>query len=275
MNIKSELIIEAGRTERHYWADIWRYRELLFFLAWRDILIRYKQTTVGVAWSIIRPLLTMVIFTFIFGRLAKLPSEGVEYALLVFSALLPWQFFTNAVSSISSSLVGNSSLLTKVYFPRLIVPLSALMANIVDIMISIIFLAGLMFWYKTIPDARILVLPVFMLITLFASFGAGLWIASLNVKYRDFSYIVPFMLQVGLYISPVGFVSSIMPDQWRLIYSLNPMVGVIDGFRWSLLGGNSLLYWPSVFMSFIVSLLFLISGFSTFRKTERTFADII
>jgi lipopolysaccharide transport system permease protein len=275
MNIKSELIIEAGRTERHYWADIWRYRELLFFLAWRDILIRYKQTTVGVAWSIIRPLLTMVIFTFIFGRLAKLPSEGVEYALLVFSALLPWQFFTNAVSCISSSLVGNSSLLTKVYFPRLIVPLSALMANIVDIMISIIFLAGLMFWYKTIPDARILVLPVFMLITLFASFGAGLWIASLNVKYRDFSYIVPFMLQVGLYISPVGFVSSIMPDQWRLIYSLNPMVGVIDGFRWSLLGGNSLLYWPSVLMSFIVSLLFLISGFSTFRKTERTFADII
>jgi lipopolysaccharide transport system permease protein len=275
MNIKSELIIEAGRTERHYWADIWRYRELLFFLAWRDILIRYKQTTVGVAWSIIRPLLTMVIFTFIFGRLAKLPSEGVEYALLVFSALLPWQFFTNAVSGISSSLVGNSSLLTKVYFPRLIVPLSALMANIVDVMISIIFLAGLMFWYKTIPDARILVLPVFMLITLFASFGAGLWIASLNVKYRDFSYIVPFMLQVGLYISPVGFVSSIMPDQWRLIYSLNPMVGVIDGFRWSLLGGNSLLYWPSVLMSFIVSLFFLISGFSTFRKTEKTFADII
>ena len=275
METKTELIIEAGRTQRHYWSDIWKCRELLFFLAWRDILIRYKQTTVGVAWSIIRPFLTMVIFTFIFGRLAKLPSEGVEYALLVFSALLPWQFFTNAVSGISSSLVGNSNLLTKVYFPRLIVPLSALMVNLVDVMISVIFLAGLMLWYKTIPDARIIALPVFMLITLFASFGTGLWIASLNVKYRDFTYIVPFILQAGLYISPVGFVSSIVPDRFRFIYSLNPMVGVIDGFRWSLLGGSSPLYWPSVLMSLIVSLLFLISGFITFRKTERTFADII
>ena len=275
METKTELIIEAGRTQRHYWSDIWKCRELLFFLAWRDILIRYKQTTVGVAWSIIRPFLTMVIFTFIFGRLAKLPSEGVEYALLVFSALLPWQFFTNAVSGISSSLVGNSNLLTKVYFPRLIVPLSALMVNLVDVMISVIFLAGLMLWYKTIPDARIIALPVFMLITLFASFGTGLWIASLNVKYRDFTYIVPFILQAGLYISPVGFVSSIVPDRFRFIYSLNPMVGVIDGFRWSLLGGSSPLYWPSVLMSLTVSLLFLISGFITFRKTERTFADII
>jgi lipopolysaccharide transport system permease protein len=275
MDLKSEIIIEAGRTGRHYWADIWKYRELLFFLAWRDIIIRYKQTTIGVAWSIIRPLATMMIFTFIFGRLAKLPSDGVEYGLLVFSALLPWQFFTNAVSGISSSLVGNSNLLTKVYFPRLIVPLSALMVNLVDVIISIIFLAGLMLWYDTIPNARITALPFFVLITLLASFGTGLWFATLNVKYRDFSYIVPFVLQVGLYISPVGFVSSIVPDHWRFLYSLNPMVGVIDGFRWSLLGGSSPLYWPSVLTSFFIAVLFFISGLIAFRKTERTFADII
>jgi lipopolysaccharide transport system permease protein len=275
MNTESELIIEAGRTERHYLMDIWRYRQLLYFLAWRDILVRYKQTTVGVAWSVIKPFLTMVIFTLIFGRIAKLPSEGVEYPLMVFSALLPWQFFSSAVSGIGASLVGNSNLLTKVYFPRMIVPISALMVNLVDIMISFVVLAGIMFFYKAVPDERILTIPAFILIVFVASFGAGLWIASLNVKYRDFTYIVPFFLQVGLYVSPVGFSSSIVPENWRFVYSLNPMVGVIDGFRWALATSTSPLYWPSVLMSAVVALAFLISGLIVFRNTERTFADII
>jgi lipopolysaccharide transport system permease protein len=280
MNVKStgakpELIIEAGRAERQYWQDLWRYRELFYFLAWRDILVRYKQTAIGIAWALIRPFITMVVFTVVFGNLAKLPSEGVPYPILVFSAMLPWQFFANALSECSNSLIGNANLISKVYFPRLIVPVSAIVVSFVDFMISGIILLGLMAYYNYVPSWRILMLPVFIAIAFAASIGAGLLFASLNVKYRDFRFIVPFITQIGLYISPVGFSSSIVPEQYRLLYSLNPMVGVIDGFRWSILGGDAKLYLPGFALSLGLVLLILITGIIYFRKMERTFADVI
>jgi lipopolysaccharide transport system permease protein len=274
-NSKPELIIEAGRAEKQYWKDIWRYRELFYFLAWRDILVRYKQTAIGIAWALIRPFLTMVVFSVVFGSLAKLPSEGVPYPILVFSAMLPWQFFANSLSECSNSLIGNANLISKVYFPRLVVPVSAVVVSFVDFMISVIILLGLMAWYSYVPTWRVIFLPVFVAIAFAASMGAGLWLASLNVKYRDFRYIVPFIVQFGLYISPVGFSSAIIPEHWRLFYSLNPMVGVIDGFRWSILGGESKLYWPGFWLSLTLVLLLLMSGVTYFRKMERTFADVI
>jgi lipopolysaccharide transport system permease protein len=273
--VKTELIIEAGRTEKQYWKDLWNYRELFYFLAWRDILVRYKQTAIGIVWALIRPFLTMVVFTVVFGQLAKLPSEGVPYPILVFAAMLPWQFFGNALSECSNSLVSNASLISKVYFPRLIVPTSAVIVSFVDFMISGIILLGLMAWYNFVPDWRILTLPLFIAIAFAAAMGGGLWLSSLNVKYRDFRYIVPFIVQFGLYISPVGFSSNIVPEKWRLIYSLNPMVGVIDGFRWAILRGNSSIYWPGFSLSLLLVGLLLISGIWYFRKTERTFADVI
>jgi lipopolysaccharide transport system permease protein len=272
---QSELIIEAGRTERQYWQDLWRYRELFYFLAWRDILVRYKQTIIGMAWALIRPFLTMVVFTVVFGKLANLPNEGVPYPILVFSAMLPWQFFANALSECSNSLIGNANLISKVYFPRLIVPASSVIVSFVDFLVSGIILLGLMAWYNFVPDWRILTLPLFIVIAFAASMGVGLWLAALNVKYRDFRYIVPFIVQFGLYISPVGFSSTIVPQQWRLLYSLNPMVGVIDGFRWAILGGESKLYWPGFSLSLALVVLLLYSGIWYFRKTEKTFADVI
>jgi len=270
-----ELVIEAGRTEGQYWKDIWHYRELFYFLAWRDILVRYKQTVIGIAWSLIRPLLTMVVFTIIFGKLAKLPSEGVPYPVLVFVALLPWQFFANSFSESSNSLIGNANLLSKVYFPRIILPVSTVIVSLVDFLISFVFLVVLMVWYQFLPDWRIITLPFFLILASLASFGFGLWIAALNVKYRDFRYVVPFFIQFGLYVSPVGFSSSIIPGKWRLLYSINPMVGVIDGFRWALLGQNIQLYWPGFLLSIGLTLLIFLSGLRYFRKTERTFADVI
>lgn len=274
-NISTELVIEAGRTERQYWQDLWRYRELFYFLAWRDILVRYKQTVIGMAWALIRPFLTMVVFTIVFGNLAKLPSEGAPYPILVFAAMLPWQFFANSLSECSNSLISNSNLISKVYFPRLIVPTSAVVVSFVDFMISGIILLGLMAWYDFVPSWRILTLPFFVAIAAAASMGAGLWLASLNVQYRDFRYIVPFIVQFGLYISPVGFSSTIVPQQWRILYSLNPMVGVIDGFRWAILGGESNLYLPGFTVSVGLVTLLLFSGIWYFRKMERTFADVI
>lgn len=271
---KPELIIEAGRAEKQYWKDLWRYRELFYFLAWRDILVRYKQTAIGIAWALLRPFLTMVVLS-VFASLAKLPSEGVPQPIMVFSAILPWQFFTNSLSECSNSLVTNSNLISKVYFPRLIVPISAIVVSFVDFMLSGIILLGLMAWYNYVPSWRILMLPVFIAIAFAASIGSGLWLASLNVKYRDFRFIVPFIVQFGLYISPVGYSSSLVPEQWRLIYSLNPMVGVIDGFRWSILGGESKLYWPGFLLSLGLVFLLLITGIAYFRKMERTFADVI
>lgn len=271
-----ELIIEAGRTERQYWQDIWRYRELFYFLAWRDILVRYKQTAIGIAWALIRPFLTMVVFTVVFGKLAQLDTAGgPPYPILVFSAMLPWQFFSSALSECSNSLISNANLISKVYFPRLVVPASAVIVSFVDFMISGMILLALMAKYNFVPSWRILTLPLFIAIAFVASMGAGLWLAALNVKYRDFRYVVPFMVQFGLYISPVGFSSSIVPEQWRLLYSLNPMVGVIDGFRWAILGGVAKLYWPGFSLSLGLVVLLLISGIWYFRKMERTFADVI
>ena len=273
--LQPELIIEAGRTEKQYWQDLWRYRELFYFLAWRDILVRYKQTAIGIVWALIRPFLTMVVFTVVFGQLAKLPSEGAPYPILVFSAMLPWQFFSNSLSECSNSLISNANLLSKVYFPRLVVPTSAVVVSFVDFMISGIILLALMAWYNFVPTWRILTLPLFIGVAFAASMGAGLWLASLNVQYRDFRFIVPFIVQFGLYISPVGFSSTIVPEKWRFLYSLNPMVGVIDGFRWAILGGNSQLYLPGFMLSMALVVLLLVSGIWYFRKMERTFADVI
>ncbi len=272
---RPELIIEAGRSEQQYWKDLWRYRDLFYFLAWRDILVRYKQTAIGIAWALIRPLMQIVVFSIVFGNIAKLSSEGVPYPILVCSAMLPWQFFSNSLSECSNSLITNSNLISKVYFPRLIVPISAVVVSFVDFMISGIILLGLMAWYNYVPSWRILMLPLFIALASAAAVGAGLWLASLNVKYRDFRYIVPFIMQFGLYISPVGFSSSVVPPQWRFIYGLNPMVGVIDGFRWSILSGESKLDWQSVGLSFALVMLLLVTGIAYFRKMERTFADVI
>jgi lipopolysaccharide transport system permease protein len=270
-----QLIIEAGRTERNYWADIWKYRELFVFLAWRDILVRYKQTVIGLAWALLRPFLMMLVFTLVFGKLAKLPSDGVPYPVMVFAALLPWQFFSNAFTEAGNSLINNANMLSKVYFPRLIIPTSAVIVSFVDFLISGIILIGLMVWYGYAPDWRLVTLPLFIILAFAAAMGAGLWVAALNVKYRDFRYIIPFVVQFGLYVSPVGFNSSIVPEKWRLLYSLNPMVGVIDGFRWAILGGETPLYWPGLLLSLSLVIFILITGFYYFRKTERTFADLI
>lgn len=270
-----ELVIRAGHAESHYWKDLWRYRELFYFLAWRDILVRYKQTVIGVTWALIRPLLMLVVFTIIFGRIAKLPSGGVPYPILVFSAMLPWQFFANAVGESSNSLVGNMNLISKVYFPRLIVPAGSVIVALVDFLISFSILVGIMSWYKYSPCWRIVTLPFFTMMALFAALGIGLWMTTLNVKYRDFRYIVPFLVQLGLYVSPVGFSSNVIPAKWRLLYSLNPMVGVIDGFRWAILGVNDALYLPGFALSLLLIVLLFLSGIWYFRRMERVFADII
>jgi len=248
---------------------------LFYFLAWRDILVRYKQTVIGIAWALIRPFLTMIVFTAVFGRLAKLPSDGAPYPILVFAAMLPWQFFANALSECSNSLITNANLISKVYFPRLIVPASAVLVSFVDFMVSGMILLALMAWYNFVPSWRILTLPVFIMIGFTAAMGGGLWLSALNGKYRDFRYIVPFIVQFGLYISPVGFSSSIVPEQWRLLYYLNPMVGVIDGFRWAILGGEAKLYWPGFMLSVGLVALLLAIGIWYFRKMERSFADVI
>lgn len=275
INVCPELVIEPNQPVLHYWRDVWRYRELFWFLVWRDILVRYKQTVVGVAWSVIRPLVTMVVFTVVFGMLAKLPSGDIPYALLVFAAMLPWNFFSNALAEGSGSLVGNANLLTKVYFPRIIIPISSVIVALVDFAISLVIMAGIMLWYGYLPDWRVVMLPFFLVLACLPVAGAGLWFAALNVRYRDFRYVVPFILQLGLYVSPVGFSSSIVPEQWRLLYAMNPMVGVIDGFRWALLRGGTELYWSGILLSTLLSLLLLFSGLWYFRKTERVLADVI
>jgi lipopolysaccharide transport system permease protein len=270
------LVLEAGRAERRYWRDIWAYRELFAILAWRDVAVRYKQTVIGVAWAVVRPLLTMVIFTIVFGRLAKLPSDGaVPYPVLVFAGMLPWFLFSSILGEASNSLVGNANLIGKVYFPRLIIPASSAVVALVDFSINLALLCALMAWYGFAPNAQIVALPAFVLLGTVASLGPALLITALNVKYRDFRYIIPFIVQFGLYISPVGFSSAAVPEEWRFWYSLNPVVGVIDGFRWCLLGGESQLYLPGFGMSLAVVAFFLWVGISYFRRTEKTFADLI
>ena len=270
-----EIVIEAGHGERRYWSDLWMYRGLLYFLAWRDILVRYKQTVIGIAWAVIQPLLLMVILTIVFSRLAKLPSGGAPYPLLVFSGLLPWFFFSQAFSNASNSLIGNANMVSKVYFPRMIVPLSAVVVCLVDFAIAFALLLLLALLLGALPDWRIVALPAFLALAFVTALGAGLWMAALNVKYRDFRYVVPFLVQIGMYISPVGFNSNLVPEKWRMLYAMNPMVGVIDGFRWSLLGGNIDLYVPGLVLSVVLSTLLLVSGVRFFRRTERRFADLI
>lgn len=269
------LIIEADRVERNYWKDLWRYRELFYFLAWRDILVRYKQTTIGIAWSVIRPFLTMIVFTLVFGKIAKLPSEGAPYPIMVYAALLPWQFFSNSMTEASNSLIDNSNLLAKVYFPRLVIPASSVIVSLVDFIISLVILALLMVWYGFVPSWKLMSMPLFLLLAFSASCGFSLWFSALNVKYRDFRYVIPFIVQFGLYISPVGFTSAIVPEKWRLFYSVNPMVGVIDGFRWAILGGEIRIYWPGFLLSMALTVIVLVTGVRYFRKTERILADII
>lgn len=274
-NAGFDLIIEPNRTTVAFFRELLRYRELFYFLAWRDILVRYKQTVIGIAWSVIRPLLTMLVFTVVFGRLAKLPSEGVPYPILVFSAMLPWQYFANAMQESSNSLIAESRLISKVYFPRLIVPASSVIVSAVDFLISLVLLGLLMLGYGFIPSWTLLFMPFFFLLATLAALGAGFWLSALNVKYRDFRYIVPFLVQFGLYVSPVGFSSSVVPERWRLLYSLNPMVGVIDGFRWCVQGTASSLYLPGFLISAAISVLAFSSGVWFFRRTERFFADFI
>jgi lipopolysaccharide transport system permease protein len=270
------IIIEPGRHEHNYWLDLWRYRELFRVLAWRDLAVRYKQTAIGAAWALIRPLLTMVVFTIIFGRIAKLPSDGTApYPLMVFAGMLPWTFFTTGLSEASNSLVNNANLISKVYFPRLIVPTATVVVAFVDFLITFSLLIVLMAWYRFLPDWRMLVLPAFILLAFIASMGPALWITALNVKYRDFRYVIPFIVQFGLYVSPVGFSLSVVPEEWRLLYSVNPMVGVIDGFRWCILGGQSPLYLPGLAASACVTAFFLWFGIHRFRKMEKSFADLI
>ena len=270
----SKLVIEAGRVNRQYYRDLLAYRELFLLLAWRDILVRYKQTIIGVAWSVLRPLLTMIVFTIVFGRLAKMPSENVAYPILVFAALLPWQFFSNTVNEGGNSLINNANMISKVYFPRIIIPTTAMIVSLIDFLISILILSALMVWYQHVPTWRVVFLPVFLGLAAIAALGVTYLISALNVKYRDFRYVLPFIIQFGLYISPVGFSSSVVPEKWRLVYSLNPMVGVIDGFRWAIIG-NVQMYWPGFFLSVGLAFLSLIVGFGSFRSMERKFADVI
>ncbi len=270
----SKLVIEAGKVNRQYFKDLSSYRELFLLLAWRDILVRYKQTIIGVTWSVLRPLLTMIVFTIVFGRLAKMPSEGVAYPILVFAAMLPWQFFSNTVNEGGNSLISNANMISKVYFPRIIIPTTAMIVSLIDFLISILILSALMFWYQHVPTWRVVFLPMFLGLAAIAALGITYLISALNVKYRDFRYVLPFIIQFGLYISPVGFSSSVVPDKWRLIYSLNPMVGVIDGFRWAIIG-NTQMYWPGFFFSVGLAGLLLIVGFGSFRSMERKFADVI
>ena len=270
-----KLVIEAGKCKSRYFRDLWQYRELFLFLAWRDILVRYKQTIIGIAWSVIRPLLTMIVFTVIFGKIAKLPSDGAPYAIMVYSAMLPWQFFSNTLSEGGNSLISNSSMISKVYFPRIIIPTTAMIVSLIDFLISFVILACIMGLYLYMPSWKIVFVPLFLILAIITSLGITYLISALNVKYRDFRYVLPFIIQFGLYVSPVGFSSSVIPGKWRLLYSLNPMVGVIDGFRWCIQGTDNIIYWPGFILSICVAILVFIVGFMVFRKTEREFADVI
>jgi lipopolysaccharide transport system permease protein len=271
---RKRIIIEPGRAEKNYWRDLWLFRELFYILSWRDLKVRYKQTVIGAAWSVVRPLLTTIVFTIVFSRVAKLESTGdAPYAIMVFCGMLPWQFFANALTESSNSLIGNSNLVSKVYFPRMIIPASSIVTSLVDFFISFMLLIVMMIFFQYVPSVKMIFLPLLIVMSLFAAFGVGLLITALNVKYRDFRYIIPFIVQIGLYITPVGFSSHVIPEKWRLLYSLNPMVGVVDGFRWAILGQP--LYLPGFAVSLAIIFLFTWTGVTYFRKTEKGFADTI
>ena len=278
--INDELIIEPGRSFRHYWHDLWRYRELFYILAWRDVAVRYKQTVAGAAWAVVQPLMSMVIMTVIFGKIAGLPSEGgAPYPIMVFAAMLPWQFFSNSLSSSSQSIVGNANLISKVYFPRLIIPTSSVVVSFIDFLVAGSVLLAMMLWFQFWPTWRVVTLPLFVVLAILAALGPGLIITALMVRYRDFRMVLPFIVQFGLYVSPVAYSSSVVREKFGetvfLLYSLNPMVGVIDGFRWALLGGASNLYWPGFLVSALLTVVLCAIGLRYFRSTERAFADLI
>ncbi len=268
-------VIEAGHAERHYWRDLWRYRELLYLLAWRDVTVRYKQTAIGASWAVIRPLTTMLILVLVFGKVARLPSGGIPYPVLVLTGMLAWQLFAAGLSSTSDSLVGSAGLISKVYFPRLIIPLSALAVGIVDFLVTLPLLVGVMIWYGMTPTWQLVVFPAFVVLTVLAGLSIGIWMSALNVRYRDVRVLVPFILQFGLYLSPVGYSIVAVPDEYRTLYSLNPLVGIIEGFRWCLLGQAEGLTPLSLSVSIFVVCVLLACGLRYFRKTERTFADVI
>jgi lipopolysaccharide transport system permease protein len=275
LDLKEELVIDAHTSAAHYWRDIWRYRDLFLMLTWRDVLVRYKQTVFGVAWAWLRPLLIMLTFTLVFGKLAKLPSDDNPYPVLVFVALLPWQFFSTAFAAAATSLVDNANLVSKVYFPRILVPASTVMVCFVDFLVSAVLLAAMMVWYGVLPDWRVLTLPYFCALVVLLAMGIGLLTAALNVKYRDFRYVVPFLTQVGLYISPVGFSSTIVPEGWRWLYQINPLVGIIDGFRWALLRGRAPLDLSEVAIATLLCCAVALIGIRHFQASEESFADVI
>jgi lipopolysaccharide transport system permease protein len=270
-----EITIEAGRSDREYWRDLWRYRDLFYFLAWRDILVRYKQAVFGIAWAVMRPLATMFIFTFLFGSIAKLPSSGIPYSIFVLTGMIPWQLFSGSLSEVSNSVVGNASMISKVYFPRLIAPASTIAVNLIDFILSLIILGLLMAWFRVMPPIQIFLLPLFVMLTLFLCLGFGLWLSALSVKYWDFRYIIPFVLQFGLFVSPVAYGSEVIPPKYQLLAQLNPMVGPIDGMRWAILGIHYPHLLSSCLISFGFALSIFISGLYYFRATERTFVDVI
>ncbi len=270
-----DILIEPKKGIKNFWKEIFSYRELFLFLAWRDILVRYKQTVIGIAWSILRPLLTMIVLTIVFGKLAKMPSGGIPYPILVFSAMLPWQFFSNIISESGNSLISNSHMISKVYFPRIIIPTTSMIVSLIDFFISSFILILIMLFYKFTPTIYVLFIPFLLILAIITSLGIGYLLSALNVKYRDFRYIIPFLVQFGLYISPVGFSSSVIPEKWRLIYSINPMVGVIDGFRWAIVGEEFQIYLPGFILSIGIGILIFIIGLTYFRRTEREFADVI
>jgi lipopolysaccharide transport system permease protein len=269
-------VIDPKQKGDRYWSELWLYRELFQVLVWRDLSVRYKQTIVGVAWAVIRPVLSVLIFTVIFGRIAKLPSDGsAPYGLMVFAGMLPWTFFATGLAEASNSLITSANLISKVYFPRLIIPTATIGVALVDFLVSFCIFIFLMIWYGFLPGWRVMFLPSFLFLLFFATLGPSLWIAALNVKFRDFRYVVPFIVQFGLYLSPVGFSSGVVPEQWRLLYSLNPIVSVIDGFRWCLLGGQSSLNVQGLLVGICVISFFLWYGIRQFRNMEKSFADLI
>ncbi|MDF9392301.1 MULTISPECIES: ABC transporter permease [Methylococcus] len=275
MSSHPEIIIEAGKSERHYWRDVWRYRELFYFLAWRDILVRYKQTAIGLAWALVRPLFTIIVFTLIFGRLARLPSEGAPYAALVLVGMIPWQFFASAVNEASLGLANKENIITKVYFPRIIIPISGVIVNLVELAVGLAMLAVLLAWQQVAVTLNILFLPLILLLALLLTFGCAVWVSALSVRFRDFRQIVPFALQMGLYISPIAYSAAIIPERWRAWYALNPFTGIIEGLRWSVFANSPTPPVQELAISLGMATLATASGIAYFRSIEKRFAELL
>jgi len=254
--------------------DLWEYWELLYFLVWRDVKVRYKQTVLGAAWAILQPFLTMVVFSVFFGRLAKVPSDGIPYPVFAYAALLPWQLFAHALTESGNSLVANQQLITKVYFPRLVIPISAVLAGLVDFAVAFVVLLGMMFYYGIVPTAATLTLPLFLLLAIVTALAVGLWLSALNVQYRDVRYTIPFLTQFWLFATPIAYSSSLVPEQWRALYGLNPMAGVVEGFRWALFGKTGGVG-PMIIVSALMVGVLLLGGLVYFRRMEKTFADVV